>query len=193
MKGILLNIVLLIILSSAVYSCNNRDHYLGGLQTVIENAYTQKSIYKKKNFDSLLKIAEKSPPEFKYEEVLRDTAFQELFDHSPNYLNDVKEFLLNKKFTYDEVTICICAMQTLDVDDYVKFCEVCADLFDQNKISEGDLYLLLRHGFLQRRIIIENYKDPSVVKLLNQLHNDKKTSLTMKSGIEDILAGKMSD
>jgi hypothetical protein len=63
-----------------------------------------------------------------YEGFLLDKEFVNVFEHGEFYKNDVNEFLNAGHFTYPQIAVCICAMQNLDVTDYVKLCNIVLSL-----------------------------------------------------------------
>ena len=109
-----------------------------------------------------------------YEELLNDKAFVDIFEHSAFYLNDAKAFLSNGYFSAMQVEICICAMQNLDGKHYIDFCKFCYSLYNQNKITSRVLEDAMGPDFLKKRIIIDNYYNPDVIALLDNLKNDRK-------------------
>jgi len=175
---------------SVISSCSKVNH---GLSKETKSAYYQKenSTYKKKNFDSLMSEVEKTMSSGldTYKGLLFDKAFVELFDHSPSYYDDVTRLLSEQDVTNIQAIICVLAMQHLNLDDYIKLCGFYIKLNDRNKISEDTIERLIG-GFLDIHIIPENYDDPKVIGVLNAFKNNRKTSATLKTMIDDILAGK---
>src|SRR5260221_6351027 len=126
--------------------------------------------YHKKNFDSLMS-ADKNLELDYYEELLNDKVFVDIFEHSALYLNYAKAFLSNDHFNPMQVEICICAMQNLDGKHYIDLCKFCYSLYNQNKITSRVLEDAIGPDFLKKRIIIDNYNNPDVIALLDDLMN----------------------
>ena len=77
--------------------------------------------YRKINFEKFIAEQKDDSLDF-YGELLGDKKFVNVFEHSSFYLNDVTLFLNKGNYNSMQVCICICAMQNLDVHDYVRFC-----------------------------------------------------------------------
>jgi len=179
MRRLLLNFLKLSVICIVLYSCSNH------------NSEKEKPIYKKKNFDSLMNVVEKALPGLDwYGAFIANKAFVEIYEHSSSYFDDVKKLLLKKQFNEDQAVICIFSMQNLNIDDYVELCRIYTELYDQHKISEDTLELIIIRDFLKKRVIGDNYTNPKVIALLNTLHNGQRISKSFKGVIEDILAGK---
>src|SRR5438876_9463561 len=80
--------------------------------------------YKKKNFDSLINVISKNHPgELDgTDELILDSAFKEIFEHSPIYFDDVLKLLAKKEVNQQQAYFCVFAMQKLNLDDYIKLC-----------------------------------------------------------------------
>lgn len=149
------------------------------------------SNYQKKNFDNLIVAIDKEIGTNldRSEELLGNKKFVEIYDHSSVYLQDAIKFLLTDTLSGWRPFVCILAMQNLSVNDYTKFCNVLAELYEKDKIKEGMLQEAITPNFLEKRIIIKNYADPDVIKLLQRIQNNKKVSKEFNDRIEGILSG----
>lgn len=128
-----------------------------------------------------------------YEEMLGDKAFVNIMEHGEFYRNDVMTFLSKGNFNNTQVGICICAMQNLNVDDYVNLCDLILSLYNDNKLPEGILQDAVSPDFLRKRIIINNYGNPRVINLLKSIENNKKVSnKDFRKWLPNILSGKSS-
>src|ERR1700749_1038189 len=76
--------------------------------------------YKKKNFDSLINIVERNHSKMLdgTEELIADTAFKEIFEHSQVYFDDVMNLLSKKDIDQRRAYYCVFAMQNLELNDY---------------------------------------------------------------------------
>lgn len=149
------------------------------------------SDYHRKNFDSLMTIVCRETTALDYsEELLADSSFGCIYEHSSAYLEDAINLLSKEHFTDTQASVCIFAMQNLSVIDYARFCQFYVQLYDRNKISEGMLKQAILPNFLQKRIIPENYDDPHVIALLNDIKNHQMVSGEFKKEIANVLSGK---
>jgi hypothetical protein len=148
--------------------------------------------YRKKNFDSLMNVVVKTfPPnglDFS-EGLLSSNAFVEIFEHSSIYFDDVTKLLTTERFNDLQASYCIYAMQNLTVTKYVELSRIYLRLYDEKKISEGMLNLLVTPNFLQKRIILENYTRADVEDILKTI-SKKNISIQFKETIKTILSGK---
>jgi len=187
-----LSLLLIIILTIQLYGCsnNNQSHQK---TSSLEKSKTADLNYKKKNFDSLLKVNAHLDLTY-YGELLNDKAFVDIMEHDTLYQDDAIAFLTNNNFTQDQVAVCLCVMQYLKPDDYVKFCKLMLGLYDENKITHFDLVEYAIWGppeFLKNnRIVVNNYKNPKVIDLLRSIENDRKVPGGIRKQIPDILSGK---
>jgi hypothetical protein len=148
--------------------------------------------YHKIDFVNFIDKRKKDSLDF-YEELLADKAFLNILDHSEFYRNDVMSFLGKKSFNNMQVAICICAMQNLNANEYVDLCNLILSLYNDNKLPEGILEDAISPDFLRKRIIIYNYNNPRVIKLLKNIEDNKKISnKDFKKYLPDILSGKSS-
>jgi hypothetical protein len=126
-----------------------------------------------------------------YEELLGNKAFVNILEHGEFYRNDVMTFLGKGNFNNMQVGICICAMQNLNVNDYVNLCDLILSLYNNNKLPEGILQDAICPNFLRKRIIINNFDNHRVIYLLTSIENNKKvTNKDFKKWLPDILSGK---
>ncbi len=148
--------------------------------------------YHKIDFASFIDKRKNDTLDF-YEALLADKAFVNIMEHGEFYRNDVMTFLDKGNFNNMQVAICICAMQNLNVDDYVKLCNLILSLYNDNKLPEGILQDAISPEFLRKRIIINNYNNPRVINLLKSIENNKKVSnKDFRKWLPDILSGKSS-
>lgn len=147
--------------------------------------------YHKINFNKFIDVQKNRTLEFHNEEILTDTAFVNVFEHSPVYFDDAMKFLQAGHFNAMQAHVCILAMQNLPVNDYVKLCDLYLSLFNQHKIAEGMLESAIMPNFLNIRVITNNYCDPKVKALLTSIINNKNVSKKeFKNYLSDILSGK---
>jgi hypothetical protein len=148
--------------------------------------------YHKIDFVSFINQRKNDSLDF-YEELLSDKVFVNVMEHGEFYRNDVMTFLGKGNFNSMQVEICICAMQNLNVNDYVNLCNLILSFYNEDKLSEGVLEDAISPNFLHKRIITDNYNDPKVIKLLKSIENNKKVSnKNFREFLPDILSGKSS-
>jgi hypothetical protein len=170
--------------------CSNSSH--NSKEQGLTDATTKANpIIIKKNFDSLMLVDKNIQLEF-YEELLEDKAFVDILEHSNLYFKDAMALLSVGHFTPAQAEICICAMQNLSVNDYVKFCKLYMSLYKRGKLSEQIIEDVISPDFLKKRIIIYNYDNPDVKALLESIRDDKTfPNKDFKKYIQnDILSGK---
>ena len=149
--------------------------------------------YHKINFYSFIDEEKNDTLKDSYEELLYNKAFVNILEHGEFYIDDVILFLNKRNFNDMQVAVCIGAMQNLKVSDYVKPCNLILELYNSNKLPEGILEHAISPDFLRKRIIIDNYADPEVVKLLRNIENNNKvTNTDFKNYLPEILSGKSS-
>jgi len=148
--------------------------------------------YQKIDFISFIDKRKNDTLDF-YEALLADKAFVNILEHGEFYRNDVMTFLGKGNFNNMQVGICICAMQNLNMNDYVNLCNLILSLYNDNKVPEGILQDAISPNFLRKRIIINNYNDPRVINLLKSIESNKKVSnKDFRKWLPDILSGKSS-
>jgi hypothetical protein len=107
-------------------------------------------------------------------------------------LEDAIAFLSGEHINNTQQMVCLCAMQKLSKEDYVRFCNHLLILYDQIKVSEHTLEaaIMTPPSFPHNRIIVDNYRDPNVIKLLKNIEEDKKVKKEIKEYVSNILSGK---
>ena len=170
------------------YSCSNNKNQ-------VKNASSSKqqvSIYHKIDFIKFIEARKNDSLDFR-EELLENKDFVNIFEHGKYYFDDFLSFLGTGKFNAMQVSICICAMQNLDLDHYVILCNLILSLRNQNKVSDGIVELTISPDFLHKRIIIDNYDNPNVIKLIQSIKNNKIISdKDLLNFLPNILSGKSS-
>jgi hypothetical protein len=149
------------------------------------------SNYKKSGYDTtILVIERKAVNNVSWDELFGIKEFKDLYEHSPFYIDDAIELLGRDNFTLTSKKISINSMQRLSIEDYTRFCNECKSLYDKGKITEDILEWAINPNFSNRHLIVRNYEDASVIKLLESIKNDPKISTTFKKSIDNILSGK---
>jgi hypothetical protein len=117
--------------------------------------------------------------------------FNNIYEHGTLYLADALSFLSNERYNDKQKKICICSMQRAALKDYIEIVNKCKKLFDEGKMPEDILAWAVAPNFSNKYLIVRNYNDDSVKKLLNKIYLDKKTSQQLKETIEEILSGAL--
>jgi len=131
-----------------------------------------------------------------YGELLANKRFVGVYEHGYLYEGDAIAFLSQGHAINMQEIICLCTMQRLSTAEYVGFCNRLLMLYDQNQINAYTLEYAITSppSFPHNRIIIDNYNNPDIIKLLKTIQNDKKVSHKELEGyIPDILSGKTKD
>lgn len=176
----ILGIILLLICSN----CSNKNHEE-------QQHYKNEPNYKKINFIDFIK--DNDGPLDVYNEFLVNKEFTNILEHSHYYFRDVLSLLNSNHLTPGQVAVSVCAMQNLNVHDYVKLCNVILYKYDEGKLPFGTLEHAISPNFWIKRIIINNYENTEVIALINKIQHDKKiTDSNFLSWLPDILSGKFS-
>jgi len=158
------------------------------------------SNYHKKNFDSLI-VALDNKFNWKLEftkELMGDTGFVEIYEHSSLYIDDMIKFLSEKRALYQGekpntlLFLCIWSMQISSLADYIRLCSTLIDLYEEKVIREDVLYEAITPSFKGKWNIPHNYSDPNVIALLRRIHDHEKVSPELRKKIEEVLAGKFN-
>ena len=131
-----------------------------------------------------------------YGGLLADKRFVGVWEHGYLYKDDAITFLSKGHALGMQEIICLCTMQRLPTVEYVGFCNRLLSLCDNNKIDPYTLQCAITSppSFPHNRIIIDNYRNPDVIKLLKSIQSDKNvTRKEIKGYIPDILSGKAKD
>ena len=126
-----------------------------------------------------------------YEELLASKDFQKIFENPRLYLNNVIKYLSDSSKTKGEKTIAIMTMQRKDYFKNLNFLYACDYLYRQDLVDEQMLFnILFPRLDLTNADIFKNYKNEQVQNVLNDIKNNNKTTINLKTIIEDILTGK---
>jgi hypothetical protein len=149
------------------------------------------SNYKKVGYDTtILLIEKKAVNNVSWDELFSIKEFINLYEHSSLYIDNAIEFLGREEFTSVQKKISINSMQQANLEDYVRLCEECKSLYDSGKMPEEILNWAINPNFSNKHLIVRNYENAIVIKLLNSLKDDTKVSDGFKKSIEKILNGK---
>jgi hypothetical protein len=186
---VLICFILLAVLLSWSFSCYNNQEKLqepnGGHTSLLD------SNNHKRDFDSMMSIICKDTSALEFsKELLADSNFIIIYEHSSSYLDDAIALLSKQRVNEKRAIVCVYAMQHLSPIEYVRFCQFYLRLYDDKKIGEGMLRETIFPNFGGKWIIAENYKDPDVMALLHKLEDSKTISGEFKMEVENILSGK---
>ncbi len=173
------------------FSCSN--NHKSTVKTA--SAKSLSANYCKIHFDSLMAVYKNIELDW-YGELLADKGFAGVYEHGDLYEDDAVSFLSQGHAIVMQEVICLCTMQRLSTAAYVRFCNRLLLLYNQNKINAYTLEYAITSppSFPHNRIIINNYNNPEVIKLLKSLQNDEKiTRKEIKAYIPDILSGKAKE
>ena len=126
-----------------------------------------------------------------YEELLASEDFQNIFNHSSLYINNVIRYLSDSSKTMGGKTIAIMTMQRKDYQNSLNFLYACDYLYRRDFIDEEILFeILFPRLDLTNADIIKNYKNKQVQNVLIDIRDNSKTTSKFKTTIQDILTGK---
>jgi len=147
--------------------------------------------YPKLNFDSsITELAVKDSSMESNNFFLNDTLFLKLFEHSELYKEDAIVFVKKGGHSNQQLVICILTMQNLTINDYVSFAEAFITLYEKGNISEWLLFNLLNPNFLKNDVIVRNYSNQRVIKLLEKIKSSNTASKELKQNVTEILSGQ---
>src|ERR1700751_5228317 len=137
MKYILI-ILLAILITDTVFSACSKKSNKRALRVAEDLSY------KKNNFDSLLNnVVKNSDSLDTYKELIADSSFSKIFNHSIDYFDDAMNVLKSQKITKEKIMICPFALQILDLDPYLKLCKLYAGFYDSNEATDDIIEHLL--------------------------------------------------
>jgi len=121
--------------------------------------------------------------------VHNDPNFIELSRNGKEHINDCLVFLGSRSHSPDERMVAILSMHELDVEHYVIFARGLLNLYEHGDVNDPEFttFLFPRGAFSS--VPAENYNNPLVVDVLNDLLSHK-LPLWSTDGIYDILSGK---
>lgn len=158
---------LIIILSLLFCNCGSKNEQLQD-----EKPYAYDPNYKKLDFRKFIK--DNDGPLDTYNELLVNKEFTNILEHGRYYFSDVLSLLNSDHLTPGQVAVSVCAVQNLNVHDYVKLCNVILYKYDEGKLPFGTLEHAISPNFWIKRIIINNYENTEVIALINKIQHDKK-------------------
>jgi len=188
-----MNLLILVAFLSYSSLAHNIDQIKTGKADVIANTHEPTiDTLKKLNFDSsILIITRKAGKAEVYDALFIIPEFVSIYEDGSRYVNDAIGFLAKTEYSSEEKKICICSMQKLALDEYVRFGYLSKDLYSRNKINEDILNWVINPNFSTRHILVRNYKNKRVIALLKEIQNDKMISSNFRKLITDILSGQL--
>lgn len=155
------------------------------IKTAIKpSPYVKVSFYK-----AVLKGADEVEVANSYQAILKDNVLKGIFMHSPDYLEDVRQFLSSQDYTTDQKVVALCLIQSLPLDEYLSLSSYVATLYKQNKIEEEVLMWILAPNFSNNQILARNFQNPKVITVLKDIRQIDGLSRTTKRVINQILSG----
>jgi hypothetical protein len=149
-----------------------------------------KTVYHKIDFNAFIGKHKNDSLDY-YEALLSNKEFVNVLEHGEYYKDEVNTFLKRGEFTNMQVAVCICAMQNLKVNDYVKLCTIILTLYNNNELPEKLLEHAIDPDFLRKHILAYHYKEPCVTSLIKSIENDPKvTDKDLRAWLPDVLSGK---
>jgi hypothetical protein len=116
--------------------------------------------------------------------------FITLYEHPDMYQSEALAFLANDMYSFDHKSIVIYSMQKSELKGYKEFLGGVIKLFNEHKISESMLGLALSAPINKRYIVIKNYDDEDISKMLKGLRDSSEISFAFRARIDNILSGK---
>jgi hypothetical protein len=175
--------------AGSTFNCNSAHDNTKSIEknklmsTNADNKYIQ---YK----STILDIENKLGRPGTWDALFSDTNFLFLYDHSDNFTDSAIKFISDEEPTNHQKIICVFSSQKATIPNYVKFLTYCQILFKKNKISEDVVKAAVSPSFGKKRIVIKNYDETSVKKILQELLADNTISAGFRRLLENIVSGK---
>jgi hypothetical protein len=171
------------------YTCSDNNNK--NVNTTAEKTNSKNMKIQKINYDSVILLIEKKVVDLTSpDDLFRIPEFKEVYENSSFYINDATKFLFEQKFTTQQKFIVIFSMQRLTLKEYTDFLTVCKSLYIKGSISEDILATAVSPDFGKKRVVIENYNNPNIKKILLDIKSQDSISIEFKKMIEKILSGE---
>lgn len=188
MTKIYLNIFIWNLCIFIFIACNNKNNKIMIHSTKPE--IIQKNNCKLK-FDSILYVIDSKVEDLTSpSDLFSITEFKEIYESPFFYLDSVLSFLNKSDATTQQKIISIYSMQNLELSQYLVLCNHAIHSFSSGKINEQILKSAITPDFANKYPIIKNFEKTEVVKILENLTNDKKISTNFRKTIRVISTGK---
>jgi hypothetical protein len=115
--------------------------------------------------------------------------FNDLASHASDQIDACIDFISNAHPTLQQIHIAILSMHQLKVHDYVRFARKIVDLYDRRLIIYPELVSVIFPDQSWSTVIAENYNDPEIRTLLENIAARPDVEANAKSEIADILSG----
>jgi hypothetical protein len=158
---------------------------IGDKSTITDTNYLKVAYVKK-----ILQIDKKSENSGTWDALFADKDFINIYEHSSYYVDSAAQFLSDEKFTLHQKTVCVYSMQTVKLEDCIRLFEQCADLFNDERIPELLLSRVIGPTFGKRKLIVENYDNVSVKRILESIRDRGNASQELRTMIEKVLSGE---
>lgn len=139
---------------------------------------------------TILQIDKRCENSGTWDALFADKIFVNIYEHSSYYVDSAIEFLSDEKFNLHQKTVCVYSMQRVELQDYIRFFEECKNLFNTGKIPELLLNRVISPTFGKKKIVVANYDNVDVKRILESIKDGGKASKEFKVMIEKILSGE---
>jgi hypothetical protein len=127
-----------------------------------------------------------------YEQLLFIPEYLNIYENAHLYIEEALNFLSRPEVSSNQKTICVHIMQHLKCDfpKYYYFVDKSVDLYNQGKIDEYKMEVLIACSGPYNMEIIRRYNDEKVRNLLRKIQNSSNTSEKFKLSLDKILTGE---
>lgn len=191
MASILYQFFILIFCVSFCVCCSGTTSSAKNQKNTAKTSVTIDRKFRTVGYDSTILLIEKKVVNIvSWNGLFNIREFMTLYENSSYYLDSAINFLRRKEFSDAQKKIGINSMQRSELEDYIRLCVECKSLYDAGMMSEDILKWVINPNFSNRYIIVRNYENAEVIKLLDSISNDPNVSNEFKRNIENILDGK---
>lgn len=125
-------------------------------------------------------------------ELLHVEEFKKIHKCPDLYKLDALEYLATKQEDIDKNLIVVYSMHELSLEDYIDFVYNCFEMFEKGRIEELVLQESIISVFDEAEYkIIKNYEEKKIKKLLLEIGNSQKISISFKNLLNNIVSGEV--
>lgn len=182
MMNKILNIILLTILTIVASCGSHNGKKLEKTNTELDNSMT----FKEKIHRIEKQVVDLTSPS----SLFNSKIFIEIYEHPKAYMEDAILLLSDTCITEQQKAIAVYSMQRLELNDYKIFLNETALLYSEKVINELIMRIVISSGFGKDYIVVKNYKDKEIEKILKEIQENDFNSREFNSLINNIIKGK---
>ncbi|KYP13484.1 MAG: hypothetical protein A1D16_12365 [Flavihumibacter sp. CACIAM 22H1] len=161
--------------------------YITGCKSGI-NKNNSEMVNRTLSFDSTILLIEKKVVDLtSAEDLFAVQEFVGIYENPHLFSGDAISFIYRADRTDQQKLIAVYSMQKLSLNEYLKIFEKAIAQFNNSKLSEVVLENIISAPIGKEKIILNNSRNQSVLKLLNELKNNSRVSEKLRYRIEKII------